>query len=116
MRDAAVVKHLDAAMRTYATMIVQLQGVLLIKALAKDEMCRQQLVQIGIGQLLTSAASKHPTLTRLHKMVDDLKVCAFHPYTCYINPINQRRRLMDGEEADPEKQTMLLYFIEVVDD
>eukprot|EP01102_Stenamoeba_stenopodia_P009317 TRINITY_DN274_c0_g1_i1.p1 TRINITY_DN274_c0_g1~~TRINITY_DN274_c0_g1_i1.p1 ORF type:complete len:791 (+),score=211.97 TRINITY_DN274_c0_g1_i1:213-2585(+) len=73
MRDAGVIKFLDAAMRTYATMIVQLQGVLLIKALSKDEVCRQQLVQIGIGQLLTSAAGKHPTLTRLHKMVDDLK-------------------------------------------
>jgi hypothetical protein len=37
IRDAGIVKPLDAAMRAYATMIIQLQGVLLIKALSKDE-------------------------------------------------------------------------------
>jgi len=45
---------------------------LLIKAVAKDEEMRQMLKDVGVGSLLTAAANKH-SVTRLHKIVKELK-------------------------------------------
>eukprot|EP01102_Stenamoeba_stenopodia_P005045 TRINITY_DN15547_c0_g1_i1.p1 TRINITY_DN15547_c0_g1~~TRINITY_DN15547_c0_g1_i1.p1 ORF type:complete len:592 (+),score=111.97 TRINITY_DN15547_c0_g1_i1:165-1940(+) len=73
IRDAGIAKVLQPSIQPYGDkFIIQIQSILLIKSLAKDEVCRQQLVQAGVSQLLASAAAKH-TVTRLQKLVQELK-------------------------------------------
>lgn len=73
IRDAGIAKTLQPAIQPYGDkFIIQIQSILLIKSLAKDDACRQQLTQAGVSQLLTSAATKH-TVTRLQKLVQELK-------------------------------------------
>eukprot|EP01103_Thecamoeba_quadrilineata_P020180 TRINITY_DN852_c0_g1_i4.p1 TRINITY_DN852_c0_g1~~TRINITY_DN852_c0_g1_i4.p1 ORF type:complete len:450 (+),score=93.12 TRINITY_DN852_c0_g1_i4:559-1908(+) len=73
MRQLHLPKVVDAAMRGYGPQfIIQIQGILLIKAMAKDEGLRQQLLDVNVCSLLNYSAAKH-TVTRLQKVVKELK-------------------------------------------
>jgi len=73
MKACSLPKALDSGMRGYGTFfIIQIQGILLIKALAKDEGARKMLVDINVCSLLNFAASKH-TVTRLQNLVKEMK-------------------------------------------
>jgi len=77
LKKTEVAKSLQLAMSGYTSrFIIQIQGILLIKALAKDPDLRQQLAQNGVSQLLTTAAKQH-TVTRLQKIVTELKETYF---------------------------------------
>jgi len=73
IRPCGLPKILDAGMRGYGTaFIIQVQGLLLIKALIKDDGMKQQLKDMGVGSLIAFSASKH-TVTRLQNLVKELK-------------------------------------------
>jgi len=73
IRPTGLPKVLDAAMRGYGTFfIIQIQGILLIKALLRDDEMKRQLLEANVVSLLNFSASKH-TVTRLQNIVKDLK-------------------------------------------
>jgi len=74
IRPCGLPKILDAGMRGYGTaFIIQIQGILLIKALVKDDGMKAQLKENGLVQsLIQFSASKH-TVTRLQNIVKELK-------------------------------------------
>jgi len=73
IKSCGLPKILDAAMRGYGTFfIIQIQGLLLVKALVRDPDMKQQFKEANVASLLNFSASKH-TVTRLQNVVKQLK-------------------------------------------